>query len=609
MEDGTGSSYWVGETNGQSLSPVKHRRKSKSKKLEFVGWGSKSLIEFLQSIGKDTGNKLSQYDVTAIINEYVHTYKLFNPMKKKRVVCDERLRSLFSKNSVPRNKIHELLNSHFAENNDSSEDDDFYDSEEYEDVNVTYKKPKVSSSEKISDGQKKKASEARLSCFAAIIPENIKLLYLKRSLVQELVKHPESFEGKLLGSYIRIKSDPMDFSQKNSHQLHPVTGVKNVPGIGGIHEVLLEVPNTIKDIPIHMLSDNDFSKEEIEDLCQRVKDGLLKRPTVVEVEQKARILHEDITKHKPLLARALTLFEYLERRKLLQTPSEQSKLLAEVPTVTAEKLEPEATPQEQIDDIEQPNTLPISNHGSNVADDKLVVLDGVGEGNAEPIKNSGSEEHLTSFKWVEAVQMPKTRSSGQTVDLSKIKNVGSGEHLLSFEWVEAVQTPKTRSLGQTVDLSNIKNAGSGKDFRSFQWVEAVQTTKTRSSGQTVDLSSIKNAGSGEDLSFQWVEAVQAPKTRSLGQSQTLDLSKMSNVIDLSDDVEEAHEQEDEFEFSRPKWFYRDPQGQIQGPFSRTDLTRWRDAGYFMPDFKVWKDGQTPECAILLTDMLCTNHSK
>ncbi|MFS8007953.1 putative Plus-3 domain, Plus3-like superfamily protein [Helianthus anomalus] len=53
----------------------------------------------------------------------------------------------------------------------------------------------------------------------------------------------------------------------------------------------------IKDIPIRMLSDDDFSKEEIEDLSQRVKDGLLKRPTVVEVEQKAQILHEDITKH------------------------------------------------------------------------------------------------------------------------------------------------------------------------------------------------------------------------------------------------------------------------------------------------------------------------
>ncbi|KAK9071544.1 hypothetical protein SSX86_007972 [Deinandra increscens subsp. villosa] len=544
MEDGKGSFFWVQEANEQTPSVVKHRRKSKLKKLEFVGWGSKLLVEFLQSIGKDTCKKLSQHDVTAIINEYVHTYNLFNPMKKKRVVCDERLRSLFSKNSVPRNKIHELLNSHFAENNDSSEDDDLYDSEEYEDVNMTYKKQKVSSLEK--------QSEVRLSCFAAIIPENIKLLYLKRSLVQELVTHSESFEGKLLGSYIRIKSDPMDFSQKNSHQLHPVTGVKNVSGIGGIPEILLQAPNMIKDIPICLLSDDDFSKEEIEDLCQRVKDGLLKRPTVVEVEQKARTLHDDITKHwlprelahlQNLIDRAnekgwrkeypffflflsnnkhffapLPLFEYLERKKLLQTPSEQSKLLTVVPKVSADKLEPE----EHVHDIEQPNTSPIVIHASHAA---------------EPIKNTSSKEYLTSFQWVEAMQMPKTGRLGQTIDFTKTKNAGSGEYLTSFQWAEAVQTPP-RSLGQKVDLSRI-----------------------------------------------------------------------SNVIDLSDDVEETHVEEDEYEWSRPKWFYRDPQGQTQGPFSKVELKSWSDAGYFMPDFKVWKDGQNPDVAILLTDLLSSNHSK
>ncbi|PON61854.1 hypothetical protein PanWU01x14_142720 [Parasponia andersonii] len=38
--------------------------------------------------------------------------------------------------------------------------------------------------------------------------------------------------------------------------------------------------------------------EECEDLCNRVKNGILKRPTVTELKQKARTLHEDITKHR-----------------------------------------------------------------------------------------------------------------------------------------------------------------------------------------------------------------------------------------------------------------------------------------------------------------------
>ncbi|MFS8007948.1 putative chromatin remodeling SWIB-Plus-3 family [Helianthus anomalus] len=280
--------------NERTPKAVKQRRILKSKKLEFVGWGSKSLIEFLQSIGKDTGKELSHHKVTAIVDDYVHNFQLLHPQKKKRVVCDEKLHSLFRKKQIPRIKIHELLHSHFADNRDSSEDDLSNSSEEYEDVNSTRVKRKVSSAEKRAHSQTENASGTLLSCFAAIVPENVKLIYLKRSLVQELVKQPESFEEKLLGSYIRIKSDPLDFSRKTLHQLHPVTGVKNV---GLLEEILLQVPNMIKDIPIRMLSDDDFSKEEIEDLSQRVEDGLLKRPTVVEVEQKTQILHEDITKH------------------------------------------------------------------------------------------------------------------------------------------------------------------------------------------------------------------------------------------------------------------------------------------------------------------------
>lgn len=62
----------------------------------------------------------------------------------------------------------------------------------------------------------------------------------------------------------------------------------------------------------------------------------------------------------PLLAPAITLFEYLERKKRLQTTAEQEKLLAEVPKVIADKLEPEsAKPQEQLQDVEQSNDSPI----------------------------------------------------------------------------------------------------------------------------------------------------------------------------------------------------------------------------------------------------------
>ncbi|KAL0335300.1 UNVERIFIED_CONTAM: hypothetical protein Sradi_4741900 [Sesamum radiatum] len=44
--------------------------------------------------------------------------------------------------------------------------------------------------------------------------------------------------------------------------------------------------------------DHDSDGEECSDLRQKVAAGLLERPTVGELEQKAKILHKDITMHR-----------------------------------------------------------------------------------------------------------------------------------------------------------------------------------------------------------------------------------------------------------------------------------------------------------------------
>lgn len=215
--------YWMEETNEQQ--PTKLKRKAGPKKLEYIGWGSKPLIEFLGAIGKLTDKQLSQYEVAAIINEYINRNNLLHPLKKKRVVCDEWLHYLFGRKTVGRNKIHDMLETHFSENNDDSEEELFYSSDEKEEnFTMSHKRQKVSSLGKRVPQKKTLEPEIPKSCFAAIIPENIKLLYLKRSLVQDLLKEPESFERKVVGSYVKIKSDPNDYSQKNSHQLLQVTG-------------------------------------------------------------------------------------------------------------------------------------------------------------------------------------------------------------------------------------------------------------------------------------------------------------------------------------------------------------------------------------------------
>nr|GMC99046.1 zinc finger CCCH domain-containing protein 44 [Ipomoea batatas]GMD00834.1 zinc finger CCCH domain-containing protein 44 [Ipomoea batatas] len=50
------------------------------------------------------------------------------------------------------------------------------------------------------------------------------------------------------------------------------------------------------------------------------------------------------------------------------------------------------------------------------------------------------------------------------------------------------------------------------------------------------------------------------------------------------------------------WYYRDPTGKIQGPFSMSQLRGWSNGGFFPPDLKVWKNDEHDQ-AVLLTDVL------
>lgn len=215
--------------SGEEYMPVAKKKRSKgkqcavktkgeAKKREFIGWGSKSLLEFLASMGKDTSKELSQYEVTSIVTDYCKENKLFDPEKKKKVICDATLHSLLGRKSLSKNSIYNLLTSHFADNLEESTegDESGSSSEDIDDSFMGTCKRQIKLSPKVPDVQK--------SCFASIIPENIKLVYLKRSLVEELSKQPETFGEKVTGTFVRIKCDPNDYSQKNSHHLLQIKG-------------------------------------------------------------------------------------------------------------------------------------------------------------------------------------------------------------------------------------------------------------------------------------------------------------------------------------------------------------------------------------------------
>ncbi|KAJ8642227.1 hypothetical protein MRB53_018921 [Persea americana] len=51
------------------------------------------------------------------------------------------------------------------------------------------------------------------------------------------------------------------------------------------------------------------------------------------------------------------------------------------------------------------------------------------------------------------------------------------------------------------------------------------------------------------------------------------------------------------------WYYQDPSGKNQGPFSMAQLHKWSKIGYFPSSLRTWKTSETQEDSILLTDAI------
>lgn len=229
IDDGRSLFKGLQGKRGRKKTQIKKSRKERV----FVGWASEELVTFLASIGKNTTVPLSQVDVTEIVKEYVQSKNLFQSNKKRKnhVVSDDKLHNLFRKKKLKYHKIFDLVKKHLAEEQSDSVDEFPLSSEDDEGTSFR-KKRRMSTNPDYKNASleinhcREMVLESSRSCYAAIIVDNIKLAYLKRSLMLELVKDSAMFEDKVVGCFVRVKNDPKDFYflVQKAYQLGQVIG-------------------------------------------------------------------------------------------------------------------------------------------------------------------------------------------------------------------------------------------------------------------------------------------------------------------------------------------------------------------------------------------------
>ncbi|KAI5424002.1 hypothetical protein KIW84_030282 [Lathyrus oleraceus] len=339
--------------NEDCTSMHKLKKRKRRSPLEFVGWASRPLTNFLESIGRYETEPMTQSGVKSLICEYIKEKNLYRSKNKRKFSTDNKLSPIFGKKVMSIDKIYSRLEFHIAKKSDGSSQKENHDqnrncSTNNKNINDQTCMESRSSSLIEKPLQKKVDTLIKPSCFASINVSNIALIYLKRSLVLELSKQRESFVNMVVGTFVRARSDSNDHKQMNSYQLMRVIGVVRDEMPNGI---LLEVSFMPKAISVSELSDEDFTEQECEDLRQNVNTGVLPKLTVKDLQEKATILQEDITKRwiasrlvdleiqierANLRGRTKEKIALLEKREELEQRRKQEQLLRRVPFVVPE---------------------------------------------------------------------------------------------------------------------------------------------------------------------------------------------------------------------------------------------------------------------------------
>ncbi|KAG9142502.1 hypothetical protein Leryth_017012 [Lithospermum erythrorhizon] len=580
-----------GENSNQNEEATKPRRKKVKKRLKPRGrgrtsssaaesvsdedgpvdtkWASNGLLEFVMHMKNGDRSILSEYDVQALLLEYIKRNNLRDPRQKSRIICDSRLQSLFGKPRVGHFEMLKLLESHFFIKENSHTDDvqgSVVDtnSEQLEvDENADTPKGTKEKQRKSRKKGARRGPQSNLDDYAAIDMHNISLIYLRRKLMEDLLEDSETFKDKVNGTFVRIRISG-SVQKQDIYRLVQVVGTSNAADPYKVGKkstsIMVEILNLNKTevIPIDTISNQDFTEDECKRLRQSMKCGLINRLTVGDILDKARELQTakvndwletEVVRLSHLrdrasdMGRKKELRECVEKLQLLKTPEErQRRLDAEIPEIHADpKMDP--TYESEEDDIDFDENR----------QDVYTKIRGPGSRGGRGQISPGSDI-LSKDPW-----------SGGAKYASK--NLELDRNLSSKEGLNHRGDSSTQS---------------GEVQGETSWNQVRDRTKLESSnldkfGSTLGSDTLRSESLSSSVS-----------------KQTPDLAKAVELTKINE--------------SEKNWHYKDPSGKVQGPFSMVQLRKWSNTGYFPAELKVWRS-EKQEDSILLTDALSGKFQK
>ncbi|KAG8092251.1 hypothetical protein GUJ93_ZPchr0012g19510 [Zizania palustris] len=494
--------------------------------LDDTKWASSELLEFIGHMRNGDITYISQFDVQVLLLEYIKQNNLRDPRRKSQIICDARLANLFRKSRVGHFEMLKLLEMHFhakeSINGDSQKaidpDSAQVDSGIYSDM------PSKLFSDKKREIHKRieRESPTNLEDYAAIDMHNINLIYLRRSLLEDLIGDNVAFSDKITGAFVRIRISGIGQKQ-DMYRLVKVLGTHKVAEKYNVGKKTtdhaLEILNLNKKEVITMdtISNQDFTAEECKRLRQSMKCGLITRLKVGDIHEKAKIfqslrVNDWLENEKQRLShlrdrasetgRRKELRECVEKLQLLNTPEERARRINEVLEV-------------HIDPRMHPNYESAEELDAKKADDWT--------------SKNGYDLIFVGRKGIESNPVPN--HAQKCFDTNRHKTVS---------------------------------------------VPTEGVTHRPGAEGNINLHSIN----GQDI----------PETSINLNNIACEAASLSSSGNISSDVE-----------PEKVWHYKDPSGNVQGPFTLLQLSKW--AAYFPRDLRIWLTFEGEDNSLLLSEVL------